>query len=113
VFYRSLHRFCTIRCEILMCWRASGGEEFVILLPHTNLEQAQSFAERLRQGVEALCAQKEHALPCPLTVSFGITQIKNSETDYKNAFRRADVALYSAKSNGRNRAEVATDDLQG
>ena len=71
---------------------------------------AQSFAERMRHGVEGLFALNELSLPCNVTVSLGITQLGSDETHYESAFRRAGVALYNAKTNGRNRVEVATGD---
>ena len=74
-----------------------GGEEFVILLPETNLEKAKKFAERLKKAIHLDVALKKYNL----TVSGGITQYKNKDT--KKKFKeRADKALYRAKDKGRD-----------
>jgi len=77
-----------------------GGEEFVILCPGTNLEQAVRRAERLRStlgnakvgGVDRL----------KITSSFGVSQIEPGDS-VESVLRRADKALYAAKEAGRNR----------
>ena len=74
-----------------------GGEEFVLLLPNTNLDEAYILAEDLRQGIQSL----KHSEVESMTASFGITMFKNSD-DQKRLFKRADSALYLAKENGRN-----------
>lgn len=85
-----------------------GGEEFTVIMPETNVEQAQQTAERLRVAVENL---PEDSLPAPLTVSFGVAHMTRWDSD-KTLFRRADDALYRAKRNGRNRVELALDHLE-
>lgn len=82
-----------------------GGEEFLAVLPETDLAQAQASAERIRQSIEAM------AIACDgqhirVTISIGITQYRAEEL-LSNAIARADHALYSGKSAGRNRVEVA------
>jgi len=84
-----------------------GGEEFTVLMPETGLEQAQNTAERLRKAIENL---SEEALPMNLTMSFGVACMNRWDSD-KTLFRRADDALYKAKDNGRNRVEVALDNI--
>lgn len=76
-----------------------GGEEFIIILPHTNKEQAVKIAEKLRKTIET---SKKIV---PITMSFGVTEyIRGESEDY--LFKRVDNALYRAKKNGRNRVEV-------
>ena len=76
-----------------------GGEEFIIILPHTNKEQAVKIADKLRKTIE----QSKKIIP--ITMSFGVTQYISGESeDY--LFKRVDNALYRAKENGRNRVEV-------
>jgi diguanylate cyclase (GGDEF)-like protein len=70
-----------------------GGEEFVVVLPGTNLDGAVAFAERLRISVERFS---------PVTVSCGVSEV-TVEDDLKGIMSRADAALYSAKKSGRNR----------
>lgn len=76
-----------------------GGEEFVVLLPETDMNEALAVAERIR----GLCAQPGSTPSC--TVSIGVTtSYKDSET-VDSLMARADAALYRAKANGRNRVE--------
>lgn len=83
--------------DILARW---GGEEFLLLLPETNLEQAEAFAERIRQSIEVL------RLPITpgtlkLTASFGVVQ-HNQQTSIEELILEADQSLYAAKQKGRN-----------
>lgn len=86
----------TLRQHDLSC--RYGGEEFCVLLPQTDVMEAQAVAERIRI-----------ATPLDvngLTVSIGVTQVSAGES-LESAMDRADHALYQAKQNGRNRIEVA------
>lgn len=81
-----------------------GGEEFCILLPDTDATGAATQAERLRLAVQ------EHRFPhgASMTASFGIAAGAGGEAfDWRDCFRRADVALYQAKREGRNRVVIA------
>jgi len=75
-----------------------GGEEFVILLPETNLEKAKKFAARLKKAVHSDSMFKKYHL----TVSGGISQYKDKE-DGKKLKERVDKALYQAKETGRDK----------
>lgn len=81
-----------------------GGEEFVILLPGTSLATAQLVAEAVRAATAAI-PPAELALDRPLTASFGVAQLRAGES-LSNALRRADVALYRAKTAGRDRVSL-------
>lgn len=72
-----------------------GGEEFALILPHTNKEDAYKMAEKLRVIVQ------EHKEVVPITMSFGVVEY-DKENDFEVTFKRADEALYEAKNNGRN-----------
>ncbi len=75
-----------------------GGEEFVIVLDHCPLDAAIEKAVLLRKGIEQLRPES-----LTVTASFGVTQYKQKEKeDFSSLFKRADEALYKAKSNGRN-----------
>lgn len=76
-----------------------GGEEFVLLLPETTMDEALAVADRIRE----LCAQPSSTPSC--TVSIGVTaSYKDTET-VDTLMARADAALYRAKATGRNRVE--------
>jgi diguanylate cyclase (GGDEF)-like protein len=78
-----------------------GGEEFVVVLPETDLAGAQRFAERLRRTIEA------HAVGDMRTsASCGVATMLPEDT-VEELLGAADQALYQAKSNGRNRTESA------
>jgi diguanylate cyclase (GGDEF)-like protein len=82
-----------------------GGEEFTLLLPHTNAEGAAALAERIRGRLE------QHPLivkgaPVRLTASFGVRQLADDH-DIDRLLTEADKALYRAKRAGRNRVAVS------
>jgi diguanylate cyclase (GGDEF)-like protein len=84
-----------------------GGEEFVILMPETDIEGAKQLADRLCTNVRTypyLHRTKEISL----TVSIGISSCIDGDPDYRHILVRADKALYQAKINGRDRVEVLT-----
>lgn len=83
-----------------------GGEEFIVLLPETNLSEAWVVAENIRTHVQEL------ALPHPMaraanvvTISVGVSSW--GYEDPQELISRADKALYAAKNNGRNRVEIS------
>jgi diguanylate cyclase (GGDEF)-like protein len=80
-----------------------GGEEFMIVLPQTNDQAALDVAERLRGAIEEAVFSTKSG-PLKITVSFGVAHSDKSVADIDALLRRADVALYGAKSAGRNRA---------
>ncbi|MBL8050615.1 MAG: diguanylate cyclase [Anaerolineales bacterium] len=85
-----------------------GGEEFVILLPETNLQAAQVIAERLRQSIMNAPFTSD-AGDLRITTSIGVAEAHQNET-LNNLVQRADAALYKAKDSGRNR--VVVDETQ-
>lgn len=81
----------------------TGGEEFLILLPDTSLEEACRVAERIRHSVA------NRALPgmsYPVTISIGCASLRDDDQDLAALIQRADNALYRAKEAGRNRVET-------
>lgn len=77
-----------------------GGEEFVILMPHTNLEGGYTVAEKLRKAIE----NNTHELVGNYTASFGVAERKSDESYYE-LYNRMDNALYKAKELGKNYVE--------
>jgi diguanylate cyclase (GGDEF)-like protein len=89
-----------------------GGEEFLVVLPESTIERASSAAESLRQRIAATTVREgTHAVR--VTTSIGITIARPGETDIPRLLGRADVALYQAKSEGRNRVMIALGDNKG
>lgn len=82
-----------------------GGEEFVLLLPETDLEKASVVAEHIRQSVEA-CEFHYRGNPVPITISCGLSEFREGDSP-EQVFARADAALYKAKENGRNQCRSA------
>src|SRR5208337_283629 len=82
-----------------------GGEEFVVVLPNTSLEQAASIAERIRAEIQGRNWGAEIGIPA-LTASLGVADPRPGD-DWDSLISRADAALYDAKQHGRNRAHVA------
>ena len=82
-----------------------GGEEFTVILPETNGDEAKTVAQRIRSTLEA-----ENFKPTPdqsakITISIGVTQYFPKE-ELSAFIRRADQAMYFSKQNGRNRVTV-------
>lgn len=85
--------------DILGRW---GGEEFIVLLPAASLDQATHVGERIRRTVESSVFGRSGELGLRLTASAGVTDAGEGEM-LDGFIRRADLALYAAKENGRNR----------
>ena len=84
-----------------------GGEEFVLLLPETTLENAQLFAERIRKAIERYGKRLQNLFPdLRLTISLGVAEARVELDTVDDAFARADRALYASKRNGRNQVNV-------
>ena len=86
-----------------------GGEEFVALLPEADAAGAHRAAERLRTAVADQSVAVGPDTSLQVTVSIGIaTGTSNSLPDFDTLLKRADMALYDAKANGRNRVCAAS-----
>lgn len=99
---------CTRTARITDYVARFGGEEFIILLPETNMEEATELAERLRANIEKSVFGDEKA-PIYVTVSLGVVSTELTECDCQPyefiscLIDAADKALYNAKEDGRNR----------
>lgn len=78
-----------------------GGEEFIILLPETGIEEARLAAERLRSAIEAVDTAAGN-----ISASFGVAELVPADTE-ASFLERADKALYESKRTGRNRVSLA------
>ena len=91
-----------------------GGEEFSIILPFTNIKEANMAAERLRNAVEKRIIDISKVNPdagtkkISVTMSLGIYEIKETDSD-DDLLKKADKALYVAKNSGRNKVVVNED----
>lgn len=92
------------KSDIFARW---GGEEFVVLMPESSLENAVNKAEKIRESIENLGFKGIRGISC----SMGVAQLQKKET--KAGFiKRADEFLYKAKKSGKNRV-VFTDEQLG
>jgi two-component system cell cycle response regulator len=81
-----------------------GGEEFVIVMPETDMAVAAMVAERLRRRIAAEpFAVQQGTRSLPVTISIGIAGLRGKEDNAAGILKRADQALYRAKRDGRNR----------
>ena len=90
-----------------------GGEEFALVLPHTDEHRGYVLAERLRSRIRARFAEE----PFPLTISFGVASYPKHGTTAASLLKAADQALYTAKEFGRDCSVIysseTADILQG
>lgn len=80
-----------------------GGEEFVLILRHTGIENTHKKAEMLRREIEHM---RHEDIPS-VTASFGVTKVTRNDTP-QALMKRVDLALYKAKSEGRNRVVLSS-----
>ena len=89
-----------------------GGEEFSILLPETPPEQAFEIADRIRRSVAARLFEVETSSePIRATISMGVAAFPRDGQDATELVHQADLAVYRAKLQGRNRVLDASDEL--
>lgn len=84
-----------------------GGEEFVAVLPNTAVNVAEQIAQRSLQAVADQRLPVEDGDELRVTVSIGVSQLRDSDETYIDLLERGDQALYQAKHNGRNQVCTA------
>jgi diguanylate cyclase (GGDEF)-like protein len=82
-----------------------GGEEFLVLFPDTSIDQARQAAERLRLALREQRMRVEDE-DVTVTLSLGLAGYESGDVLFDQVARRADIALYVAKTQGRDRVEV-------
>ncbi len=85
-----------------------GGDEFVILLPETDIDQARQAAERIHQAVTLDSVETSRGT-IPIQISIGVASLNNSD-DMEKLLIKTDQALYKAKEAGRNRVIIFNDE---
>jgi diguanylate cyclase (GGDEF)-like protein len=84
-----------------------GGEEFVIIMPDTEVEEGYSVAERVRTNIsETPFIIDDSEIAFALTVSIGLYQFTKHDHSFEHALSKADSALYEAKGAGRNNVTI-------
>ncbi len=87
-----------------------GGEEFLMVLPETDIKNAENVAERMRQEIEKLQISVPSQPPISVTASFGVTCYfpggEEGDSGVHRLIKYADNAMYRAKESGRNRVEA-------
>lgn len=95
----------SLRQEDIAC--RYGGEEFCIVCPATNEQQALQIAKRIGKGISSLELNMNQLSLGTVTTSIGIALYPNHADNMEDTIKAADEALYVAKQNGRDRAEIA------
>jgi len=90
----------TVRSEDIFA--RIGGEEFSILLPNTSRHESQQTAERLRHLLDNNTISITDDISLPIKISLGVSVLKAADTSFQDLYARSDIALYKAKSMGRN-----------
>lgn len=85
-----------------------GGEEFSILLPGANQTQALAVGERIRRSIAGCPVPLSDGSFLTVSISIGVSMWRTDESEIQAAFKRADIALYQAKMQGRNRVVAYT-----
>ncbi len=79
-----------------------GGEEFLIVLPHTSVENGIKIAEKLRKIVEKSVLFSKTKQEVKYTISVGISKVEQGDSSLETALNKADILLYQAKNCGKN-----------
>jgi diguanylate cyclase (GGDEF)-like protein len=99
-----------IRQEDIAC--RYGGEEFILILPSTSLENSRMRAESLREKIEKKLTINHLKKIHSITISLGVAVFPLHGETIEETLNAADSALYLAKTNGRNRVEVGNGNLR-
>lgn len=81
-----------------------GGEEFIVILENCDAKDAENIAQKFRKSIE-----ESEVEGVKVTASFGVCELSSKHKTFESLLKDADIALYRAKDNGRNRVEVFMD----
>ncbi|MBN2817082.1 MAG: diguanylate cyclase [Campylobacterales bacterium] len=97
------------KSDVITRW---GGEEFLILLPETDIEGAKIIAEKIRMGILEIEIEVDKGEYIHVSVSIGVAEVNiENEINFEMAINRADEALYEAKESGKNRVCVKREEF--
>lgn len=88
-----------------------GGDEFCVILPQTDPQQARLVASRVRHAMTERPFHLDHGIEIPITASFGIAAYPNHALSKEDLIRAADAAMYSVKSSTKNAIAVSSSEM--
>ncbi len=88
-----------------------GGEEFCVFLPESNENDAMRVAERIRESLSSSDVLSSQNAFIHITVSIGVTELRDTDEKIEDMIKRADRALYRSKDCGRNKVSKFEDDM--
>lgn len=77
-----------------------GGDEFVVLLPNSNISNARKLARKIIQNIGVINEMEKKEFD--FNISIGVSEYRNKDKDIDSMLKRADEALYKAKNEGKN-----------
>ena len=89
-----------------------GGEEFALILPETGIDEAKVAADRVRHAVKRHCFPGRDGETLSVTISLGVAQYPIHSAEREGLIMAADLAMYQAKSMGRNRTVAFSNDIR-
>jgi diguanylate cyclase (GGDEF)-like protein len=107
---KNLCNVCTKEIRNIDFFARYGGEEFIILLPDSDLNGAIETAKRIQRSL-AKNGTTFEGESVSVTVSIGICTVNDKHDSFEQLINDADIAMYKAKANGRNRIETIADDI--
>ncbi len=91
------------KSDVVCRW---GGEEFVVLFPHTDIFNANNIAKKLQNALKKLPINLLNGKELYFTVSIGLTAFSPNDTNVEEPLLRADSAMYKSKQDGKNRISI-------
>src|SRR5262249_17400903 len=85
-----------------------GGDEFIVILPRQNKNQARAKVEGLKRAIPSTPFLKKERFNIRLTASFGLATFPHDAADKRELLARADHELFRSKADGKNRISVAS-----